>query len=86
MNTYYVLMNVTLSVDEEVLARARRLAAERGTSLNQLIRDYLAELTKAETRQSALEELEGLWSRNESGSGSGGKWTRDSLYDRAVLR
>ena len=33
-------MNVTLSIDEKLLARARELAHERGTSVNQLIRDY----------------------------------------------
>ena len=38
-------MNVTLSIDDQVVARARRLAATRGTSLNQLIRDYLEDLT-----------------------------------------
>ena len=39
-------MNVTLSIDDQVVARARHLAATRGTSLNQLIRDYLEELTR----------------------------------------
>ena len=30
-------MNATLSIDEQVVARARQVAAVRGTSLNQLI-------------------------------------------------
>ncbi len=34
-------MNVTLSVDDRVVAEARRIAAVRGTSLNQIVRDFL---------------------------------------------
>ena len=78
-------MNVTLSMDDELLARARRLAERRGTSLNQLIRDHLEALTALESRSSALDELETLW-RDEPGDSRGERWTRDSLYDRAVLR
>ena len=43
---YHVLMNVTLSVDARVVAEARRIAAARGTTLNQMIRDYLHDLTR----------------------------------------
>jgi len=45
VSTYYVGMNVTLSLGDKLLERARRLAARRGISLNQMIRDYLAEVT-----------------------------------------
>ncbi|MDE2921336.1 MAG: DUF6364 family protein [Acidobacteriota bacterium] len=34
-------MDVTLSIDERIVAEARRIASLRGTSLNQLVRDYL---------------------------------------------
>lgn len=78
-------MNVTLSMDEELVARARRFADRTGTSLNQLIRDYLDELTAREGREAALPELEAMWSE-EIGSSEGRRWTRESLYDRAVLR
>jgi len=37
-------MNVTLSVDEQLLDRARQKAEILGKSLNQLIRDYLQTL------------------------------------------
>ena len=39
-------MKITLSIDDQVVAKARRIAAVRGTSLNQLIRDYLEDLTR----------------------------------------
>src|SRR5215471_5502135 len=42
---YYGYMNVTLTVDEEVMRKARKQAEAMGTSVNQLIRDYLASFT-----------------------------------------
>ncbi len=78
-------MNVTLSVDEELLKRAREHAARRGTSLNQLIRDFLSQLTSGASANETVRELRELWASSESTSG-GRKWTRDELYDRSVLR
>ena len=77
-------MNVTLSIDDQTLARARQLAQRRGMSLNEMIRDYLETLTGSDPVQ-ALEELERLWSEEEGDSG-GWKWNREELYDRPVLR
>jgi len=37
-------MNITLSVDEQVAARAREAAQKLGKSLNQVVRDYLEQL------------------------------------------
>ena len=45
-------MNVTMSIDERVVAEARRIAAARGTSLNQLVRDFLNELTRVDDAES----------------------------------
>jgi hypothetical protein len=78
-------MNVTLSIDDQTLNRARTLAQRRGTSLNQMIRDYLETLTASDPVQ-AIAELKRLW-REEEGD-SGGRWTgsREDAYDRPVLR
>ena len=73
-------MNVTLSIDEQVVARARSIAAVRGTSLNQLIRDYLEELTRPGDVKSVLEQLDAVWS--ESPVRSRGPWTREELHER----
>ena len=74
-------MNVTLFLDERVVEDARRIAARRGTSLDQLIRDYLLELTQPGERLSAVEQLDKLWS--ESSYRSSGSWTRDDLRERS---
>lgn len=84
MRTYYVCMNVTLSIDDETLARARQLAQQRGTSLNQMIRDYLASLTTSDPAKTVA-ELELLWKEGKGNSG-GWKWNREEIYDRPVLR
>ncbi|MFL6259860.1 MAG: DUF6364 family protein [Thermoanaerobaculia bacterium] len=77
-------MNVTLSIDDQTLARARQLAQQRGTSLNQMIRDYLDSLTASDPAQ-VVAELRRLWQEEEGDSG-GWKWNREELYDRPVLR
>ncbi len=81
MRTYYVYMNVTLSVDDEVMKRARRRAAVLGTSVNQLVRDYLEQLAgKANPNQDAA-EFEKL-SRLARGDSRGWKFNREELHER----
>jgi hypothetical protein len=43
---------LTLSVDEEVIGRAKEFAARRGTSVSKLVEEYLDRLTARETRVS----------------------------------
>jgi hypothetical protein len=73
-------MNVTLSIDDRIVAEARRIAASRGKSLNQLIREYLDELTGLDEVESVVAQLEVLWS--ESTGRSVGPWTREDLHER----
>src|SRR5690349_6709277 len=42
--------NLTLAIEDEVLESARRLALEQGTTLNQLVRDHLADLVARQGR------------------------------------
>lgn len=74
-------MNITLSIDRRVVAKARHIASVRGTSLNQLVRDYLDDLTRHSDVKSVLDELDTLWS--ESTGRSQGPWTREELHDRS---
>ena len=85
VHTYYVIMNLTLSIDDRLLVRARELARKRGLSLNQMVRNYLEEVTSASAPDSLASELERLWSESEIDSG-GRDWKREDLYDRTVLR
>src|SRR5277367_6477983 len=66
MRTYTVLMNVTLSIDEQIVARARKKADALGKSLNQLIRDYLQKLAGGDDPDRSIEELRSLPGRGHS--------------------
>jgi len=72
-------MNVTLSIDEQLVARAREKAAAMGKSLNQLIRDYLQQLTGGDHADEWIAEFKRL-----SGKGNrrGWKFNRDELHER----
>ena len=74
-------MNVTLSIDERVVAEGRRIAAARGTSLNRLVRDYLNELTRVDDVESVVAELDGMWAAESYRSR--GPWTREELHERS---
>lgn len=74
-------MNVTLSIDDRVVAEARRIAAVRGTSLNQLVRDFLNELTRADHVESVTAQLDALWADEDHRSQA--PWTREELHERS---
>lgn len=76
------MKNVTLSVDEVVLARVRRYAIERSSSVNALVREYLRTLAEKEDRaQSARKRLRELSRSSRARLGSR-SWTRDDLHER----
>lgn len=81
--TYTVLMkNITLSVDEKVLAAVRRRAAEQDSSVNALVRDYLTRLAMQENRAAhARERLRELSALSQGRLGKK-TWRRDDLHDR----
>lgn len=77
-----MLRNVTLSIDDDLLRSARKVALDRDTSVNQLIRDFLQRLVQETDRQqAAIQGIEEIFrnSRYEIGEKH---WTRDDLYER----
>jgi hypothetical protein len=76
-----VFVNVTLSLDEKVVRRARQVAASQGKSLNQVIREYLEELagqSDAERDVAAMREL----SAGAAGHSRGWRFNRDEVHER----
>lgn len=75
------MANLTITVDAEVLRRARLRALERGTSVNRVLREYLdvyaGEGPWADATRALLESSR----RSRSGRG-GSRWSRDDLHDR----
>ena len=74
-------MNLTLSVDDEVIRRVRRHAERMGTSVNQLVREYLERLAGKQDPDVAALEFEKL-SRSSQGNSRGWKFNRDELHER----
>jgi hypothetical protein len=72
-------MNITLSIDENIVARARKRAEALGKSLNQLIRDYLQTLADGDPERS-VEEFKRLSGR---GNSRGWRFNRDEIHDRS---
>ena len=50
-------MNFTLSADKETIERTRDYALKHGSSLNQLVRDFLKNLVSVKDRDEAAEEF-----------------------------
>jgi hypothetical protein len=75
---YTVRVKITLSAEDRLLERARELARGRSTTLNQMFRDWLAELTAERPRPDRYEEL----MRRLEHARSGGPFTRDEMNDR----
>jgi len=73
-------MNVTLSIDEQLVARARKKAAALGKSLNQLIRDYLQRLAGSDDPERSIEEFRHLSSRGHS---RGWRFDRNEIHERS---
>jgi predicted HicB family RNase H-like nuclease len=49
-------VNVTLSIDKQLVARARKKAEALGKSLNQLIRDYLQTVAGGDDPERSIKE------------------------------
>jgi hypothetical protein len=76
------MTNLTITVDEEVLRKARMRALEEGTSVNKLLREHLTRYAEShERREQALKRLLAL-SRKSKASSGGKRTPREELYKR----
>ena len=76
------MANLTISVDDEVLKRARLRATEQGRSIDAVVREYLEQYAGSRSAQEqALVEL--LVVSEQARSKRGRRtWTRDELHER----
>ena len=80
MFTYYVRMNVTLSIDDQLVSRARKKAEAMGKSLNQLVRDYLQRVAGGDDPERSIEEFKRL---SGQGHSRGWRFSRDEINERS---
>lgn len=82
MRTYYVQVNLTLSVDAKTVEKARKAAKSMGSSLNQVIRDFLEELAGGRSAAEDIREFRKL-SAQAKGRSRGWKFDRDEIHERS---
>ena len=76
--------NLTLSIPDQLLEKARKRASESGITVNQYVRDKLAELAGEEDMDAVVARFREL-----SGKGNPDpdwKWNRDEIYEERMSR
>ena len=79
-------MNITLTLDSNLVRKLRRIAAERDTTLTSMVRDYLEHVAAAEATSSRkrreMERLEQSFAKFRFNIGKR-TWRRSDLYARS---
>ena len=77
------MANLTLTIDGDLLKRARIRALERDTSVNRLVREFLEKFATRGPDREGMDAFLAITESIHAGSGPGGRsWTRDELYER----
>lgn len=79
------MANLTLTIDDDVLKKARIHALERGTSVNALVREYLERIAHDDAELQAI--VAGIDAVADAApTRRGSRWTRDDLYADGLRR
>jgi len=77
-----VSRNLTLTIDEDLLRAARKVALDRNTSVNQMVREFLSATVRDSGRHlAAVAKLDKLV-RTTRGRVGAIAWKRDELHER----
>jgi hypothetical protein len=75
-------LNLTLVVEEDLLREARAVAAQRRTSVNDMVREFLKDVVNRDSRRlAALERIQPLLDGPAVHLGEG-RVSRDELHER----
>ncbi|MFZ5617176.1 MAG: hypothetical protein ACOZAA_07645 [Pseudomonadota bacterium] len=85
------MKNLTLRIDEKVLAAARKRAALEGTTVAKVVREFLRDYAAAHLPESAAAErargeLVTLAEQSTSRPPADWKWNRDEIYEERMRR
>jgi hypothetical protein len=75
------MSNITLAIDDELLAASRKIAAENGMSLNAYIRDFLQQKSLKKTGKDRFRHLMAV-SKQTRGASGGWKFNRAKANER----
>ena len=76
------MANITLKIDDDLIKKARYLAAEKKTSINAIIKKNIEDFVSQDMKkEAALKGLESFFIRCKSKVGTK-TWTRDQIHER----
>lgn len=75
-------MNVTLTLDDDLVKKVRKIAVDRETTLTGMVREYLKQVTEEEeAKRRQLEALRESFRKHQWNFGKK-TWTRADLHER----
>ena len=74
------MKNITVSVEDEVLAAVRGYAVERNSSVNALVREYLTNIAQHDDRARRARARIRLLNKKAAGQLGNKTWSREELY------
>jgi predicted transcriptional regulator len=77
--------NITIQLDDDLIRRAKVIAAECGTSVSGLVAQQITELIAARDRYVRARES-ALRMMSEATDRGGRRWTREELYEERLSR
>ena len=77
------MSNITMTLDDEVIKKVKKIAVEKNTTLTGLVRDYLTRIARREDQRTeeAITQLTKIMSNPDLKVGEI-TWTRDELHER----
>ena len=76
------LANITLKIDDDILKKARLIAAEKKTSINAIIKERIEEFISQDLKKdTALKGLDSFFKRSKARIGNK-TWTRSDIHER----
>ena len=76
-------MNITLSIDDDIVKKVRRIAVDNDTTLTAMVREYLTSVANSDAaaRQEHVARLKESFQKMSRDMGPR-EWTREELYAR----
>lgn len=78
--------NLTIQLDEDVVARVKVAAARRGMSISGLVAQQIIDLVNDDARYEAAKRVALQTMAEAEGHGGVVSWRREDLYDREICR
>ena len=78
-----VMSNITLSVDDRIIKKVRKIAIDKNTTLTAMVREFLISVAERDdsARTNALRRLKRSFDTNSRNMGEH-YWSRDELHER----